>query len=57
LPAPEQADDKVISRKRYDNGYPPIVEWANVRTGFPAVSACVHRTALPTCLAADYRRG
>lgn len=48
---------QVISELRYDNSYLPIVEWANLKYQFtPDLSVRIGRIALPTFLAADYRK-
>lgn len=48
---------QVIAEQRYDNTYRPIVEWANVKYQItPDLSVRVGRIALPTFLAADYRK-
>ena len=48
---------QVISELRYDNTYLPIVEWANLKYQFtPDLSVRIGRIALPTFLAADYRK-
>jgi opacity protein-like surface antigen len=48
---------QLITEQRYDNSYAPTVEWANVRYQVsPDASVRVGRIALPTFLAADYRK-
>lgn len=48
---------QVISEQRHDNSYYPTVEWANLHYRVsPDFSVRIGRIALPTFLAADYRK-
>lgn len=48
---------QIISEQRYDTTYRPIVEWANLKYQVtPNLSVRIGRIALPTFLAADYRK-
>jgi len=48
---------QMIAEQRFDNSYTPIVEWANLKYQVtPDFSIRAGRIALPTFLAADYRK-